>query len=797
MTQKLSPSDAEDCNLNDALPSAAEVLLINLRNQLGSHFITQEKWIDLSKAVRSHYECADNRILNITESDPLLRNQRARLRSQALEQLTRGSSLADVLKSIALGVESERPDMLCTIRLVDVSNNQLVIAAAPSLPDYYRKAINRQPIGIQATSSGQAAYTRKLTVVESIATHPNWEAYREVAIQAGISACWSQPILDSTNRLLGTFAIYTRTPRAPTEQDIELILHYANIAAIAIERGEFEEQARLSSLILKNIGEGLIVTDANNQIIAINPAFSCITGYSFEEVEGKNPRMFKSDRHDDAYFRAMWNALNMQGQWQGEVWDRRKNGEIYAKWLTINVIPNDDGSVHRYVALFSDITEKKQSEDLIWTQANFDSLTDLPNRYMFRDRLTQDMRKVDRSRQIIALLLIDLDKFKDVNDTLGHDVGDTLLQETALRIRSCVRESDTVARLGGDEFTVIISGVTELKVLDSIAEKIIKSLEKPYRLGGELIFISASIGIALYPNDAADINTLIKNADQAMYSAKSNGRNRFSYFTLSLHESAQRRLRLSNDLHSALPNRQLCLYYQPIVDMATGHIHKAEALIRWQHPRRGIIGPMDFIPLAEETGLILEIGNWVFNEATRQVTRWRQILDADFQISVNRSPIQFYDQSHNLTCLDILKELALPGNAIIFEITEQLLLDVQANVSETLFRFRDSGIQIALDDFGTGYSSLSYLRKFDVDYLKIDRSFVEHIDSVPNNTRLCEAIIIMAHKMGLKVIAEGVENNTQRNILLAAGCDYAQGYLFAQPMQPEAFETHAKKSIYY
>ncbi len=720
--------------------------------------------------------------------------QRERLRSQALDELARGASLPDVLETIALGVESERPDMLCTIRLADTHHNQLVIAAAPSLPDFYRNAIERRPIGVGVTSSGQAAYTRQMVVVEDITTHPNWAAYKDLAIQAGICACWSQPILGATDRLLGTFAIYFRSPRTPDEKDLDLVIHYANIAAIAIERGEFEEQSRLSSLILQNSGEGLVVTDETNRIVAINPAFSRITGYGFEEVKGQDPRMFKSGRHDAAYFQAMWHDLLTQGQWQGEIWDRRKNGEIYAKWLTINTVRNEDGSVHRYVALFSDITEKKQSEELIWTQANFDTLTGLPNRNMFRDRLSQAMKKTARSRLPLALLLIDLDKFKDVNDTLGHDVGDTLLQETARRIRDCVRESDTVARLGGDEFAVIVSELGDSGALETVSRKIIDQLAKPYPLGNEVAFVSASIGIALYPNDAADIDTLVKNADQAMYAAKNQGRNRYSYFTLSLHETAQRRMRLTNDLRSALVERQFRVLYQPIVEMATGRIRKAEALLRWQHPVRGLLSPLEFIPLAEETGLILDIGNWAFGEAARQVSRWRKRLDPEFQVSVNRSPVQFHDQAHNFACLGVLEALGLPGRSIIFEITERLLLDAEPGVSDILLRFRDAEIQVAIDDFGTGYSSLSYLRKFDVDYLKIDRSFVEHLETDADNVTLCEAIIVMAHKLGLGVIAEGVETPAQRDILAEAGCDYAQGFLFAQPIPPEAFETLAKRA---
>jgi diguanylate cyclase (GGDEF)-like protein/PAS domain S-box-containing protein len=581
-----------------------------------------------------------------------------------------------------------------------------------------------------------------------------------------------------------------RTLKKPLYDETGAPLYLICMTIDITEHKQLLDSLRLSSLVLENSSEGMLVTDENNLIIAVNPAFSSITGYSFDEVQGKNPKILSSGRQDKAFYQAMWQELNTTGHWQGEIWDKRKNGEIYAKFLTINTIRNEAGSVYRYVALFTDITEKKQSDELIWRQANFDMLTELPNRQMFSDRLKQEIMKSERAHLPLALLLIDLDEFKEVNDTLGHAMGDILLQEAALRIADCVRATDTVARLGGDEFTVVLSQLADNTRAEDIAQKILAKLAEPYHLGSKVTYISASIGITLYPNDATDIESLIKNADQAMYLSKSHGRNRFSYFTPALQEMAQKRLGLTNDLRGALAANQFQVYYQPIVELATGNIHKAEALIRWHHPERGMVSPAEFIPLAEETGLIVEIGFWVFKEAVHQVSHWKKLFNEAFQISVNRSPAQF--QNHlglnYLPIITYLDELQLSGRSIVFEITEGLLLDAHSGVTDTLIKFRDEGIQVALDDFGTGYSALSYLKKFDIDYLKIDKSFVDHMATDASDLALCEAIIVMAHKLGLKVIAEGVETEAQRRLLADSGCDYAQGYLFSKPVPPEEFE---------
>jgi len=444
---------------------------------------------------------------------------------------------------------------------------------------------------------------------------------------------------------------------------------------------------------------------------------------------------------------------------------------------------------------FSDITERVRAEKLIWEQAYFDALTGLPNRRLLRDRLEQEVKKADRAGRKLALMFLDLDLFKEVNDTLGHDMGDQLLQEAARRLSCCVRETDTVARLGGDEFTVLLGDLKDTTNVERVIRNLLMQVSEPFRLGDELAYVSASIGVTFYPNDAQSGEELIRNADQAMYAAKHQGRNRFSYFTPALQDAAQTRMRLAKDLRGALADDQFAMVYQPIVELANGAVRKAEALLRWQHPVRGVIPPSVFIPIAEETGLIVSIGNWVFHQAANQVKHWREMYDDDFQISFNKSPVQFRsDGSNQRAWLEHMQALGLPGNSLVAEITEGLLLDGSSAVNEQLRILREAGMGVSLDDFGTGYSSLSYLHKFDIDYLKIDQSFVRNLMPDSKDMALCETIIVMAHKLGMKVIAEGVETPAQRDLLVAAGCDYGQGYLFSSPMNAAAFDAFLRSA---
>ncbi|MDP3439782.1 MAG: EAL domain-containing protein [Azonexus sp.] len=555
------------------------------------------------------------------------------------------------------------------------------------------------------------------------------------------------------------------------------------------EQKNDEEELQLAALVYRAIGEAIMVTDAANQIIAINPAFTELTGYSAEEAIGHCSNLLNSGRQSSAFFEQMWHALETTGHWQGEILNRRKNGEIFAEWLVISSIHDQDGAVMRRVAMFSDITDRKRAEATIWRQANYDPLTGLPNRNLFHDRLQQEMKNTLREGLSLALIFIDLDHFKEINDSLGHPAGDQLLIEMSARISACVRDTDTVARLGGDEFTVILPGLDDAGHIEKVAQKILMAVAAPFHFSGETAHVSGSIGITLYPDDAADVEALIRSADQAMYSAKDQGRNRYQYFTAAMQHAAQARHLLGNDLRGAVAAGQLMVYYQPIICLRTGRCVKAEALLRWRHPTRGMVGPAEFIPLAEDIGLINEIGDWVFRHAASQVGEWREMLADCQQVSVNKSPRQFDRRQGRSSWVDYLQQIGLPASCINIEITEGLLLDDRPEVKERLLQFCEAGMAISLDDFGTGYSAMSYLKKFSIDYLKIDQSFIREMVTDPSDQAIVEAIIAMAHKLGLKVIAEGVETTAQREMLSAAGCDLAQGYLFAKPLPADDFKA--------
>jgi diguanylate cyclase (GGDEF)-like protein/PAS domain S-box-containing protein len=556
-----------------------------------------------------------------------------------------------------------------------------------------------------------------------------------------------------------------------------------------------ESEARLHATI-ENAMDAVVQMDSAGIITGWNSQAERIFGWSRTEALGRKlqeaiiPPQYR-EAHAQGLKRFLLTGVGTMLNTRIEITGLHRDGREFPVELSVASIMTT--GKHEFSAFIRDITKRKESEDLIWKQANFDMLTGLPNRRMFYDRLAQEIKKAHRAGLQMALLFIDLDKFKEVNDTLGHGMGDIMLMETSRRIGECVRETDIVARLGGDEFTVVLAELADASNVERVAENILQKLAEPFRLGNEVAYVSASIGITLYPVDAIGVEDLLKNADQAMYLAKSKGRNRFCYFTPSMQQAAQTRLKLINELRVALADNQFRVYYQPIVDLTTGRINKAEALIRWQHPRLGLANPVQFIHLAEETGMIVEIGDWIFKESARQLKRWRVAHNTELQISVNVSPVQFSDAGNqHRKWFAYLQEMELAGRSMVIEITEGLLLDAESGVAEKLLEFRDAGMQASIDDFGTGYSALSYLKKFDIDYLKIDQSFVRNLATDFNDLALCEAIIVMAHKLELKVIAEGVETEEQRSLLAEAGCDYAQGYLYSRPLPADEFEKVMK-----
>ena len=587
-----------------------------------------------------------------------------------------------------------------------------------------------------------------------------------------------------------TFQVTLLASADGSGQACRLVVEKAEGKMAALEQSE----ARFRRIV-HSADEGIWEIDAMSCTTFVNPKMAQMLGYQIEDMLGRPLVTFMDDEG-----RAILET-NIARRQEG-IAERHEFKFLHrdgrAVWTTMATNPIFD-ACSRYMgalALVTEITDSKHSTKLVWQHANFDALTGLPNRHMFMDRLQNETRKADRNAAFLALLFIDLDHFKEINDHHGHAMGDLVLIEATRRIASCVRSTDTLARLGGDEFTVVLAGLDHVGSVERIARAMISMLQLPFGLNGEKAFLTASIGIALYPPDASDINELVERADRAMYASKNGGRNRFSYFTPDLQEAAQARQSIAADLREAISAQQFELLYQPIVSLQTGAVHKAEALLRWRHPTRGLLAPAQFIPFAESNGLIVEIGDWVFREAARQASRWQALIDPAFQISVNKSPVQFRrDPDSYEAWLACLEELRLPANSLVVEITETVLMDGVEDVLERLRQYRAMGLQVALDDFGTGFASLSHLKRFDIDYVKIDQSFIATLEDDAGDLALCEAIIVMAHKLGLKVVAEGVETKVQRALLVDAGCDHAQGFMFAKPMPAAEFEAMARAAI--
>jgi diguanylate cyclase (GGDEF)-like protein/PAS domain S-box-containing protein len=573
-------------------------------------------------------------------------------------------------------------------------------------------------------------------------------------------------------------------------------------------RRNLEESMQMANLIYQTSSEAVVVTDQANRIVDANPAFTVQTGYTLSEVAGHEPTLFASSKHSRAFYARLRRALAAHNHWQGEIQDRNKDGSFTAKSVNIRVIRHPDGRVYRHVIQFQDISEQKQKDEVIWRQTNFDQLTGLPNRGLFLDRLQQDMKKAQGAGDRLGVLLLDIDRFKDINDGYGYARGDEVLVELTRRMARCVPADATVARLGGGLFALAVAESEPHLHLETIAGALIAAVAAPLRLGADAqAYLSASIGISVYPDDAdgaagaeadaAGAAALLANAEHAMYLAKRAGRGHFQFFTASLQRQAHRKLMLANDLRTALAQRQLRVYYQPIVEATTGRLRKAETLLRWDHPDLGPISPASFIPLAEETGLIDDIGEWVLSEAIASIERWRQKYDCTIELSVNISPLQFEHQGRLPWLERILHTGASTSSSITIEITEGVLVSDAAEVSRCLGALRGAGAKVSIDDFGTGFSSLAYLKHFDVDYLKIDKSFIKHLAEDGSDKALTEAIIGLAHRLGIEVIAEGVEHGAQRDTLAAFGCDYIQGWYYSEALSREAFEDYMERQMAY
>ncbi|SEE63771.1 PAS domain S-box-containing protein/diguanylate cyclase (GGDEF) domain-containing protein [Pseudomonas coleopterorum] len=554
-----------------------------------------------------------------------------------------------------------------------------------------------------------------------------------------------------------------------------------------------EKDLRMAATVFEHSTSAILITDPAGYIVQANEAFSRVSGYAVAQVLDQLPNMLTVDDQQEAHLRYVLKQLQQRGTWEGEVWLKRRNGEHYPAWVGITAVLDDEGDLASYVCFFSDISERKASEQRIHRLAYYDALTHLPNRTLFQDRLYNALQQAERQQSWVVLMFLDLDRFKPINDSLGHAAGDRMLKDMATRLLGCVDDDDTVARMGGDEFTLLLQprATRELALNQAIhvAEQILGSLVKPFVLEGREFFVTASVGIALSPQDGGELSQLMKNADTAMYHAKERGKNNFQFYQADMNATALERLELESDLRHALEQQEFVLYYQPQFSGDGKRLTGAEALLRWNHPRRGLVPPVEFIPVLEELGLVVDVGDWVLAEACRQLKAWHLAKVRVPKISVNISARQFADGQLGNRIARMLEITGLPPACLELELTESILMREVNEAMMILDTLKNLGLSIAVDDFGTGYSSLNYLKQFPIDVLKIDRTFVDGLPSGEQDAQIARAIIAMAHSLNLSVIAEGVETHEQLEFLREHGCDEVQGYLFGRPMQAHRFET--------
>jgi diguanylate cyclase (GGDEF)-like protein/PAS domain S-box-containing protein len=698
-----------------------------------------------------------------------------------LEGMARGVDLKELLTTLLAAYEELLPDTMGSVLLLDNAGQHVHNLAAPSLPATYTQAIEGAAIGPQVGSCGTAAYRGETVVVADIATDPLWADYKSLALAHGLKACWSVPFKNSQGKVMGTFALYSLEPRAPRPHEIKTLEHTAYLTGLAVERAH--DQATLSKLWLavEQSPHSIVITDLKSRIEYVNQAFYAATGYSPQEVLGSNPSLLQSGKTDPLTYEMMWEHLRQGKPWQGEFINRRKDGTEYVEAVRLSPVKQHNGTVTHYLAIKEDITQRKAAEQQIHKLAYFDALTGLPNRLLLADRFNQALSMAKRQSEPMTLMFLDLDHFKNVNDTLGHPAGDALLVEATRRLSATVRAGDTLSRQGGDEFVLLLPDCNALQAAH-VAQKLMDSMVSVMHIEGHDVAITLSIGIAIYPTDGTDFNAMSKSADVAMYRAKEEGRNGYRFFTSDMQVRSSRTLTLESHLRRALERNELQLVYQPQVSLANGQLVGVEALLRWHHPTLGVVSPVEFIPMAESSGLILPIGEWVLRTAAQQLKDWMNQGLGRFAMAVNLSAVQFRDATLSTLVASVLHELTLPPDCLELELTESVAMSDPLGAVVAIDELNALGVHMAIDDFGTGYSSLSYLKRFKVDKLKIDKSFVQDITTDPDDKAIASAIISLASSLGLRTIAEGVETPGQLAWLRMQGCDEAQGYFFSPPV---------------
>ncbi|MFV0664236.1 putative bifunctional diguanylate cyclase/phosphodiesterase [Denitromonas sp.] len=714
------------------------------------------------------------------------------LQQDLLAAIARGDEPLALIDRLCLLEEQLVPGAVASVMRLSDESGTLQVLAAPSIPDEAQARLQNLRPGPGAGSCGNAVFRREPVFVANTFTDPRWAELRSTAVDFNIRACWSMPIYGAGGKVIGSFALSSFAHREPGVFHRRLLEIGAHLIGILLERQAQDTQLRLAARLFETSEEGIVITDAHNRIQAVNPAFSRTTGYASEECLGRRPSMLSSGRHDKAFYQRLWGELMRNGHWQGEIWNRRKNGEIYPEWLVLSAIRDPAGQITQHVGIFSDLTEYHASQNRIRFLATHDVLTELPNRMLLEERCGQVVAWARKAGHRVALLFVDVDNLKLVNDSLGHAAGDTLLQSVAQRLRHCVGEKDLVCRQGGDEFIVLLDELPNLEAATSVAQRINDRLGAPYHTDSGELVTSVSIGIAMYPDDGDDFNALLRKADAAMYEAKEAGRNTFRSHHPEADPDALDELVIRNGLRPALTRDEFALHYQPILSLATGALLGAEALLRWRHPTLGDIPPDRFIRVAELSGHIVSIGEWVLHEACRTAATWP---GHELSVAVNLSPLQFRHGSLEGCIAAALEASGLDGRRLELEITESTLMGDTTLLIEQLARLKALGLRLAVDDFGTGYSCLAYLRRLPVDKLKIDRAFVGDMSEDADDASIVRAIIQMAEGLGVRTTAEGVESAHQHAMLEALGCAEGQGYFYARPMPAEVFAGWAADNM--
>lgn len=711
-----------------------------------------------------------------------------------LESVARGADHMEVINQICRLAEGLVSNAFSSVMLMDDHTQLLNVYAAPSLTKEQIQKIDGLRPSPGGGSCGNVIYQQKVQYVSNTLTDERWEDIRHLAYEFDVKACWSITIFSAANKVIGTFALSSFEHREPGQFHRMLLEIGSSIIAIVLNRNQYQESLRQFEKVFEGSEQGIMVTDARHVILSVNPAFTKMLGFTLDDVKGKTPKVLSSGLHDASFYRNLWQSIAHFGHWRGEIWNRRKNGEVFPEWISISEVKNAAGEVSHYVGTFSDISDLKSAQKEIQYLSSHDALTGLPDIALFRDRLENAISIASAANSKIGLLALNLDNFKFLNDSLGYASGDKLLRLFAERLKACLRDTDSICRHGGDEFIILLNNMQDDDSISYIVDTLLNEISSPFAFAGSNISTSCSVGVAVYPTDGNDFEKLFGRARKAMSQAKEEGRNTARFFTEKLNNDSLHYLNIAYGLREALAQHQFELHYQPQISLNSAQVIGAEALIRWQHPQNGLQPPAQFISIAEQTGLIVEIGEWVIEEACRQAMEWQKNGLPALSMAVNVSAVQFRRGNLDKVIIKALEKTGLEPRLLELELTESILVEDIDHLLAQLDVLKRLGVKLAIDDFGTGYSSLAYLKKFNIDRLKIDQSFVRDINTDPNDAAIVRAIVQMAHTLNLDVIAEGVENEAMLKHVRESGCDEVQGYFFSKPLSANDFAAFMQRT---